>query len=91
MPEPARREVRVRSRPVKGDAGESNGSSYDPTPGTIGWLCIKLLAQQWRDEAILAEVRKKFPGARTGKYSLAWYKTKLRNMPEERIARIRSE
>jgi hypothetical protein len=79
------------SQPDRGPQVKGDGSSYNPSSGTIGWFCIKLLAEQWQDEDILAEVRRKFPGAKTGKKSLAWYKTKLRRMPEERIDRIRSE
>jgi hypothetical protein len=63
-----------------GAAGDPVGSVHidHAKSGTIGQLCTALLAQGWRSEEILAEVRRQFPGARTTKACLAWYRSKAK-------------
>jgi hypothetical protein len=62
----------------------SSTSHYDPDPHirvkypTIGALCEALIARGWTTDAILAEVRRQFPHAKTTKGCVAWYRSKMK-------------
>jgi hypothetical protein len=82
--------VRIGARRAVASNGlrfENGGAVNEPVPNlsidhtkssTIGQLCTELLAEEWQSEAILAEVRRQFPNARTTKACLAWYKSKMK-------------
>src|SRR5438874_11383852 len=51
--------------------------------GTIGKFAVDLMRSQpcLTNPQVLAEIRRKFPSARTGMNSIYWYRNKLRKAP----------
>lgn len=47
------------------------------TPATIGALVCKLLAKNKSTDEILKTVAEKFPGAKTSRASVSWYRSKV--------------